>query len=159
MCLLCGTDWIFIYNSTFWPHSVFMYFVLIWDQTAIISLYSINWLVFITETECVYCAVRTGSLCIKFCVLPTQCIYVFCVDLRTNSDYLTTQKLRCRTILSNASQFLGQHCSLKFARLRRLSFLWEQNVDDNQHAVMVEWYWEGKTEVLYSINESAYYWD
>jgi hypothetical protein len=30
-----------------------------WEQTAIISLYSINWLVFITETECVYCAVRT----------------------------------------------------------------------------------------------------
>ena len=28
--------------------------------TAIISLYNINWLVFITETECVYCAVRTG---------------------------------------------------------------------------------------------------
>jgi len=28
---------------------------------AIISLYSINRLVFITETECVYCAVRTGS--------------------------------------------------------------------------------------------------
>jgi len=23
----------------------------------------------------------------KFYVLPTQCIYVFCVDLRTNSDY------------------------------------------------------------------------
>ena len=32
------------------------------QQTAIISLYSINWSVFITETECVYCAVRTGSL-------------------------------------------------------------------------------------------------
>jgi len=31
------------------------------QQTAIISLYSINWLVFITEMECVYCAVRTGS--------------------------------------------------------------------------------------------------
>jgi hypothetical protein len=31
---------------------------------AIISLYSINWLVCITETECVYCAVRTGSLSI-----------------------------------------------------------------------------------------------
>ena len=29
---------------------------------AIISLYSINWLVCRTETECVYCAVRTGSL-------------------------------------------------------------------------------------------------
>ena len=39
-----------------------MCFVWIWEQTAIISLYSINWLVFITETECVYWAVRTGSL-------------------------------------------------------------------------------------------------
>jgi len=28
-------------------------------QTAIIFLYSVNWLVFVTETDCVYCAVRT----------------------------------------------------------------------------------------------------
>ena len=67
MCLLRGTDWIFIYrsltlnNSMFSPHSVFICFVWISEQTAIISLY-INWLVFITETECVYCAVRTGYL-------------------------------------------------------------------------------------------------
>jgi hypothetical protein len=27
----------------------------------------------------------------KFYVLPTQCIYVFCVDLRTNTDYFTVQ--------------------------------------------------------------------
>ena len=33
-------------SSTFCPHSVFMCFVWIWEQTAIISLYSINWLVF-----------------------------------------------------------------------------------------------------------------
>jgi len=39
-------------------------YVRIWEQTAIISLYSINWLVFITETKIVYCAVRTGSLCV-----------------------------------------------------------------------------------------------
>jgi hypothetical protein len=26
-----------------------------------------------------------------FYVLPTQCIYMFCVDLRTNSDYFTIQ--------------------------------------------------------------------
>jgi len=62
VCLLRGTDWTFIYNSTFYPHSVFMYFVWIWEQTAIISLYNINWLVCIIETECVYCAVRTESL-------------------------------------------------------------------------------------------------
>jgi hypothetical protein len=35
-------------------------FVWISEQTAIISLYSINWLVCITETESVYSAVRTG---------------------------------------------------------------------------------------------------
>jgi len=41
-----------------------MCFVWIWEQTAIISLYSINWLVCIREMEYVYCAVRTGSQCI-----------------------------------------------------------------------------------------------
>jgi len=51
-----------IQQFTFCPHSVFMCFVCISEQTAIISLHSINWLVFITETECVYCAVRTGSI-------------------------------------------------------------------------------------------------
>jgi hypothetical protein len=49
-------------------------------------MYCINWLVFITEMECVYCADRS-----TFYVLPTQCDYVFCVDLRTNSDYFTLQ--------------------------------------------------------------------
>jgi hypothetical protein len=39
-----------------------MGFVWISEQTAIISLYSINWLVFITETTCVYCAVRAECL-------------------------------------------------------------------------------------------------
>jgi hypothetical protein len=37
-------------------------FVWISEQTAIISLHNINWLVCITETVCVYCAVRTGCL-------------------------------------------------------------------------------------------------
>jgi hypothetical protein len=42
-----------------------MCFVWISEQTAIISLHSINWLVFITKTECVYYAVRTESLNIR----------------------------------------------------------------------------------------------
>jgi hypothetical protein len=45
-----------------------MCFVWIWEQTAINSLYSINWLVFITETECVYCAVRSART-LYLCVL------------------------------------------------------------------------------------------
>ena len=76
----------YILHSAFCPHSVFMCFVWIWEQTAIISLYSIDWLVFITETQCVYYALRS-----TFHVLPTQCFYVFCVDLITNSDYFTVQ--------------------------------------------------------------------
>jgi len=39
-----------------------MCFVWIWEQTATISLYSIDWPEFITEAECVYCAVRPGYL-------------------------------------------------------------------------------------------------
>ena len=43
-------------------YTVFMCFVFIWEQTATCATYGINWSVFITETESVYCAVRTGSL-------------------------------------------------------------------------------------------------
>jgi len=111
------------------PHSVFICFVWIWEPTAIISLYSINWLVFynrdgmcllrgtdcmlikilrsahtvylcvlcgsenkqrlfhytaltdwffITETECVYCAVRTGSLYIILRSAHTVYLCVLC---------------------------------------------------------------------------------
>jgi len=48
------------------------------DQTAIISLYSINWLVLITETECVYSAVRTGSLYIILHSAHTVYLCVLC---------------------------------------------------------------------------------
>ena len=53
-----------------------MCFVWIWEQTAIISLYSINCLVCITETECVYCAVRTGSL---YIILHSPLTVYLCV--------------------------------------------------------------------------------
>jgi len=49
-------------SFAFCQRRVFICFVWISEETAIISLYNINWLVFITETECVYCAVRTGFL-------------------------------------------------------------------------------------------------
>jgi hypothetical protein len=58
---ICTTSLTFN-NSAFCPHNVFMCFVWVWEQTAIISQCSINWLVFITETKCLYCAVRTGYL-------------------------------------------------------------------------------------------------
>jgi len=54
----------------------FVCFVCISEQTAIISLYNINWLVFITETECVYCEVRTGHLYIVQASLSVERCYV-----------------------------------------------------------------------------------
>jgi len=78
VCLLSGTDWIFIYNSTFCPHSLFMWFVWIWAQTVTISLYSINWPVFITDMECVYCAVRTVYLYIFLRSAHTVYLCVLC---------------------------------------------------------------------------------
>ena len=42
-------------------HCIYV-FCVISEQTAIISLYNINCLVFITQTQSVYCAERTGCL-------------------------------------------------------------------------------------------------
>jgi hypothetical protein len=44
-------------------HTAYLCFVWISEQTVTFFLYSIKWLVFITETGCVYCAVRTECLC------------------------------------------------------------------------------------------------
>jgi hypothetical protein len=55
-----------------------MCFVWIWEQTAIISLYSINWLVFVTETECVYCE-----------VLSDHTIYFFVLCVSENKPIIS----------------------------------------------------------------------
>ena len=48
-------------NSRFCPHSTFMCFVWTSEQTTVISLYIIDWLVYVTDMESVYCAVRAWS--------------------------------------------------------------------------------------------------
>jgi len=82
---ICTTSLTFS-NSTFCPHSVFMCFVWIWEQTAIISLCNISWLVFITKMQCVYCVVWTGCLCIvhlNFCVWSFSCSFHKCSHIET----------------------------------------------------------------------------
>jgi hypothetical protein len=74
-----------------------MCFVRISEQTATFALLNINGLVFITEVESVYSAVRTESLYktdalrrervnIKNSTWCPHCVYVFCTDLRANSN-------------------------------------------------------------------------
>ena len=57
-----------------------MCFVWISEPTAIISLYCISWLVFITETESVYCAVRAECACLIH--LNIMKINPPCLDVR-----------------------------------------------------------------------------
>ena len=96
-------------NSTFCPHSVRVFMCSVWisEQTAIISLYSINWLLCITEKECVYCAVRTESLRIievprslqslhiapNARLWPTESLLRIVADIsrRNRSDEITTR--------------------------------------------------------------------
>ena len=49
-------------KPTFCPHDVSVCFVRMSEKTAIISLWSINWLVCIAEMKCVHCAVRKELL-------------------------------------------------------------------------------------------------
>jgi hypothetical protein len=51
------------------------------EQTAIISLHSINLSVFITEAESVYCAVRSGSVCQAETVSPLKDYFLVFYEL------------------------------------------------------------------------------
>ena len=79
-----------------------MCFVWIWEQTAIISLYSINWLVCITETESVYCAVRTGSLyiiqvkCFVWIWEQTAIISLYSINWSVLGAFVKLQKIDCQ---------------------------------------------------------------
>ena len=96
-----------------------MCFVWIWEQTAIISLYNINWLVFITETESVYCAVRTG--------------YLNTTDVNFNSRGLIhsrTNRIQQAILIHNNSQSCFAHLALKWLRTGpdgRLLLIQDQN--------------------------------
>ena len=135
-----------------------MCFVWIWEQTAIISLYSIDWLVFITETGCVYCAVRS-----TFYVLPTQCIYVFCVDLRTNSDYFTVQHWLVGFYNRDGVCLLrGTNCVFKYKPLQSSGHImyYQFNIHNSTfcpHSVLMcfVWIWEKSMLTLQTYKVTA----
>jgi len=118
-----------------------MCFVWIWEQTAIISLYSINWLVCITETECVYCAVRTGSLYIiqvmcfvwiweqtafislysinwLVCITETECVYC---AVRTGSLYII--QVMCFVWILERAAVISVYCVLHTVYTKLYNFV------------------------------------
>jgi len=106
---ICTTSLTFN-NSTFFPHSVFMCFVWIWEQTAIISLYNINWLVCITETGCVYCAVWTGALNVQIRIWmvlkPVPCLKRLFAGLSQRPPEFYPRSFRMRSVVDSVA--LGQ---------------------------------------------------
>jgi hypothetical protein len=56
-----------------------------------VTIRTAQWLLTIRTAQWLL-TIRTARCNIQqFYVLPTQCVYVFCVDLRTNSDYFPIQ--------------------------------------------------------------------
>ena len=78
VCLTRGTERVLVYNSTFCLHNVFVCFVWILEQTAIIPQYNINCLIFVTQTKCVYRAVRNESWYIILRSTHTVYLCVLC---------------------------------------------------------------------------------
>jgi len=66
-----------------------MYRTVVTICTAKWSLYVLHSGHYMYRTVVTICTIRFNIQ--QFYDLPTQFIYVFCVDLRTNSDYFTTQ--------------------------------------------------------------------
>ena len=92
-----------------------MCFVWIWEQTAIISLYNINWLICVTETECLLRG--TDCLCINCetyvaCLSPLRAAF----GPRPVHDRLEVGKVALRKVFLPALQFSlsvsFQHCSI-----------------------------------------------
>ena len=132
-----------------------MYFVWIWEQTAIISLYNINWLVFITETESVYCAVRTGSLYIiqvmcfvwsweqtaiislyniNWLVFITETESVYCA-VRTGSLYTT--QVMCFVWISEQTAIISLYS------INWLVCLWmHMDCNERNTILYVVWVWD-----------------
>jgi hypothetical protein len=83
-----------------------MCFLWISEQTAIISLYKIKWLVFITEMECVYCAVR-----IEFSFKAQWLLYVAPSLTFTNSVSCPHSVFMCFVWISEQTAIVSLHSS------------------------------------------------
>ena len=91
---ICTAQW-----SIFVPHSDhYMYPTVVTICTAQWSIFcTVQWSLFVLHSgHYMYrkvVTIRTAQWSLYVPPGPTQCIYVFCVDLRTNSDYFPIQHL------------------------------------------------------------------
>ena len=135
-------------------HTVFMCIVFIWEQTATCATYSINWLVFITEMESVYSAVRTRSLNKAVCLssvkgyLRSNITYFLQHFCRTFNRIFTIYHFQILVIFSTCvsffsihwCQYLGMYIAPRFlARLCPSGYRQLQNFLDCSAALIGGW--------------------
>ena len=147
-CVYCAvrTEHLTLTNSTFCPHSVFTCFVWIWEQTGIISLYSINWLVCITETECVYCAVRTEILTLTNSTFLSQSVLLCFLWIWEKTAIISLYSISWLVCVTEAE------CVYCAVRTEHLTFTNSTSCPHNVFMCFV-WIWEQTAIIsLYSIN-------
>jgi hypothetical protein len=121
-----------------------MCFVWIWEQTAIISLYSINWLVFITETDAIlntrflHLLVQAISVfshllntCVNLLICDEPCVFSICQYFFCQSAFV---QLSSSTLLGSLCLSLSLSLSLSLTvyyvlvLLTHLTILYEKAV-------------------------------
>jgi hypothetical protein len=78
-------------NRTVMPFTVMQSAEYAGTRHAVCNPWCIIMVACLTHQSLFFTVYTTGFNIHKFYVLPTQCIYVFCVDLRINSDYFPIQ--------------------------------------------------------------------
>ena len=122
MITICTTSLTFN-KSTFWPHSVFVFFANLRTNSYYFPIK--HWLVFITETERIYCAVRYWSLNVlqvylslsglKVCVLVSsvccnaasriEIILYRCTFFQSSKDYNNPRLIASSSVVRQNSSF------------------------------------------------------
>ena len=109
----------------------------IWKQTAIISLYNIDWLVFITETVCVYCAVQSEYLNVirnllivkRWCAAVKVYLLIFLRGWECGVKSLTQGKWLLVTSLMQQHRH-GSDITINLATVR-----YSDVISDNSHSI------------------------
>ena len=100
--------------STFRPRSAFMCFFRMSKQRVILSVHSINWLILITELECVYRTVWTGSL---------NVVQLWCCASPTNISVLQRYQSKTLSLITQAPRYVSNstlHQDLHIAQVRKV---------------------------------------
>ena len=113
-------------------HTVYLcVFLWISEQTAIISVHIINWLVFITEMECVYCAVRAESLNVTRCNFRLSRVNVECINIHYNRTKFSNCDATDELVKASRPKVFRSLTPCLCSAMYRKSSIYSNNGDDD----------------------------